>query len=178
MKNAERKKLKEEAMPRKARLRMVLGPRACYELYLRNFLYNPATARRLERPTMLDGLSPERVLVVLLPGWREEARGTPGLFSRFMEWRSRWAWLGFEEVEGLELEGGIPVRQGNLLKKYDSLLDSCGSNSIAIESAKDWLKRLDDRDSFLLLKAVNERKKALVEVAEKSLNLPLCDERL
>lgn len=167
MKNIERRALKDAQLGR-PRIRLVLGSRGVYEKCLRQFLYTPATARRLNNPGQLHGVTPSNVFVVLLPGWREEARHIMGLFSDVMEWRSLWRWTGFEEIEALELEGGIPVRSENLLKHYDKLLEGCGTNSIANEVARDWLNSLDENDGQILLAAYERRKSAEKAVEKKS----------
>ncbi len=153
MKNSERRALKD-AQPGRPRIRLVLGYRAAYETYLRNFLYTPATAPRLERPGQLTGITPSRVLVILLSSWQKEAMRSPGLFSAVLDWRGRWRRMGIEEIGDPELEGGVKVRQEKLLHAYDRMLEGCGTNSIANEAC------LDDQDAALLLAATERRKSA------------------
>lgn len=141
--------------PTVPRQRLVLGTRATYEMYLRNFLYTPKTARRLDRADLLYGMRPSQTLVILLPGWRDEAIGIPRLFSAVCDWKVRWRDIGTEEIPESELIQGLPARKANLLNKYQSLIDGSGTNYLAIESAKEWIRRLDERDVALLSKALN-----------------------
>lgn len=154
-------------IPATPRQRLVLGNRANYATYLRNFLYTPASALRLITPGQLHGIRPNGFLVVLIPGWQDEATSIPGLFSATCDWKARWRDIGTETIDEAELLGGLPVRQANLLKKYQEMIECAGTNYLAIANGKDWIRRLDDRDQNLLLKALGLHEKGQDTGAKK-----------
>jgi hypothetical protein len=138
--------------------RLVAGSRDAYAVYLRNFLYSPATSQRLERVESLRGASPDNLRLILLPGWVEACEGVLGLWRAVVEYRDRWMEFGTEEIDEAELLGGIPVRKENLLKEYDRRVEEASRNGLAWESARDWLKRLNGPDAFILGNALTARK--------------------
>ena len=146
-------------IPSRQRQRFVLGTTAEYQLYLRNFLLTPATAKRLTHRDQLRGLRPGAVQVVVLNGGWTDDDSIP-LKMAVDDWRIRWGGLGLEFVMEEELLGGIPARKVRLLRDYDKKMESVGSCFISQQVVKDWLMMLAPQDQELLLLAQNERKGA------------------
>ena len=147
--------------PLQKRIRLVIGKPMAYDLYLTRFSYTTANAIYLDSYGQISGKmsTPDCILVVCLPGWQDWSLRKSGLFSAVCDWKTKWRDLGTEEISMEELDGGLPVRQANLLKKYQEMTDRAGTNYLAIESGKNWIRRLDQQDQDLLAEALGLREK-------------------
>ncbi len=158
----------KQKTPSTQRRRYVLATIMEYDLYLYNFRVDKTMAKFIGNDSHLDelhGRSPDAIDVVVLPaGWK---RCWPRVKMDLAGWEKRWGGLGLEFIDEEELLGGLPVRQKNLLHKYDGMMEGVSSNYFTQAKVRDWIIRLCPQDQELLLSAQNERKQAVIDGLKK-----------